>query len=191
MTEWTDEDLARVVHAAHIALNAVLSPHRADQPFMLDALSPAERAFVVARVRLIRSGATHEQVQQHWVDWMAEDGWVLGPEKDWVLKTHPDMVPYDQLSYDGQSKVRQAFRIVFTHVVPDDLMGTWLPLRAAERDMEERAAREITMMAMEWDLPEAMVCVTHMRFAPCRKEGEHLFSEDPDDIEAVRKFHQE
>jgi hypothetical protein len=40
-----------------------------------------------------------------------------------------------------------------------------------------------------YDTP-AMVCLTHGRFIPCRKQGEHLTSTDPADIEKVR-YHQE
>jgi hypothetical protein len=38
------------------------------------------------------------------------------------------------------------------------------------------------------DLPGVRVCVTHMRFIPCRRDGGHVISEEPADIERVRVF---
>lgn len=40
-----------------------------------------------------------------------------------------------------------------------------------------------------WDIPP-MVCTEHYRFVPCRKAGEHVFSEDPWDVTAVREYHE-
>lgn len=37
-------------------------------------------------------------LHQMWVDKYAEMGWVYGEKRDPVAKTHPDMVPYDELN---------------------------------------------------------------------------------------------
>jgi hypothetical protein len=49
------------------------------------------------------------------VRWCAQkenDGWVYGPQKDAVAKTHPCLVPYEQLSADQRKKDRLFFAIV-------------------------------------------------------------------------------
>ena len=51
----------------------------------------------------VRRGFEHglflraEDNHQHWMEQKAADGWVYGPVKDQIAKTHPAMVPYDQL----------------------------------------------------------------------------------------------
>lgn len=32
------------------------------------------------------------------------------------------------------------------------------------------------------------VCVKHLRYVPCRKGGEHVFSSKPEDVEKVRRY---
>jgi len=43
--------------------------------------------------RLENQGVLHEE----WVKAYEKNGWVYGPERDVEKRTHPDMVPYDQL----------------------------------------------------------------------------------------------
>jgi hypothetical protein len=38
---------------------------------------------------------------------------------------------------------------------------------------------------------EPMVCVTHLRFVPCRKAGEHTYSSLPEDIKRVAEHHRQ
>lgn len=37
---------------------------------------------------------------------------------------------------------------------------------------------------------EQQVCVTHLRFVPCRSDGGHHYSSKPDEVEMVRKHQQ-
>ena len=46
---------------------------------------------------LIYPDATPEQSHQNWMAGKIADGWVYGEVKDPAAKTHPCMVPYDQL----------------------------------------------------------------------------------------------
>lgn len=41
---------------------------------------------------------------EHWMQQKVDAGWVYGPVKDSEKKTHPDLVPYDQLSPVAQGK---------------------------------------------------------------------------------------
>ncbi len=44
------------------------------------------------------------QLHQDWMDAYAKMGWVYGPERDVEKKTHPDMVPYDELGHLERDK---------------------------------------------------------------------------------------
>lgn len=54
---------------------------------------------------------TPEQQHQSWMDLKIKEGWVYGPEKDAVKKTHHCLVPYDQLP-DAQKRKDHLFRAV-------------------------------------------------------------------------------
>lgn len=47
---------------------------------------------------------TPEQSHQNWMAEKERDGWVYGETKDEEAKTHPCMVPYDQLPAQDQAK---------------------------------------------------------------------------------------
>lgn len=128
--ELTDEDLARVCHEAHVALRVGLNDSATDVRF--DALPQERKDLVTNEVRLIRAGRSPAEVHGTWVEWMKEHDWEWGEERDPVRKTHPDMVSYEELPPEEKAKVRQAFRIVFTHVLPDALD------RIAYRDIRTR-----------------------------------------------------
>jgi hypothetical protein len=108
--EFTDEEIADVVHGAHIRLNARLDDPSPEGPW--DTLTGDEQDFIIARVRLIRQGASPEQVQEHWVEWMARRGWTPGEEKDYAAKTHPNMKGLWELPSEQQLKVFLAMAIV-------------------------------------------------------------------------------
>lgn len=57
-------------------------------------------------------GATPEQLHAEWCRFKHEDGWVWGPTKDPVNKTHPCMVPYADLP--PEQKLKDA---LFTAIV--------------------------------------------------------------------------
>lgn len=38
---------------------------------------------------------------------------------------------------------------------------------------------------------EPVVCVTHLRFVPCRKAGTHWYSSLPEDIKRVTEHHRQ
>lgn len=40
---------------------------------------------------------TPEQNHKNWMKMKLEQGWVYGPVKDFEAKTHPDLVPFNQL----------------------------------------------------------------------------------------------
>lgn len=120
--ELDDEDLARICHEAHLALRIGLNDSADDMHF--DALPQERKDVVINQVRLFREGKTLAEVHQAWVDWMLGQGWHPARpmnDKDPARKLHPNMRPYEDLPVEEQAKLRQAQRIVFTHVMPEYL----------------------------------------------------------------------
>jgi hypothetical protein len=52
----------------------------------------------------LNNETTPEQSHENWLKQKEEDGWVYGEEKDPEKKTHPCMVPYDQLPAEQRTK---------------------------------------------------------------------------------------
>lgn len=48
----------------------------------------------------LHNNVTPEQSHESWMKQKEQDGWVYGEKKDPAKKTHPCMVPYDQLPED-------------------------------------------------------------------------------------------
>ena len=44
-----------------------------------------------------------ENNHEHWASQRIEDGWTYGPQRDDARKTHPDLVPYGDLS-EGEKR---------------------------------------------------------------------------------------
>jgi hypothetical protein len=55
---------------------------------------------------------TPEQNHQGWMDRMIADGWTYGEEKDEAAKTHPLLLPWEQLPEDAKRKDRMFLAIV-------------------------------------------------------------------------------
>lgn len=49
------------------------------------------------RFRMNNPDAGHDAQHKSWMDQKVKDGWVYGPEKDSEKKTHPCIVPFDEL----------------------------------------------------------------------------------------------
>jgi hypothetical protein len=99
----TIETIAQVVHAAirayQIALGEAPSPEWA-------AAEEWQRASTREAVRYQLANPTALVSAEH-DRWMAErlrDGWVWGPVKDPAAKTHPLLIPYEQLPEDQRRK---------------------------------------------------------------------------------------
>ena len=58
------------------------------------------------------AGATPEQLHESWCEFKRADGWSYGPVKDAEARTHPCLVPYDQLPADQRLKDRLFAAIV-------------------------------------------------------------------------------
>lgn len=47
---------------------------------------------------------TPEGMHQKWVDYKISEGWVYGPIKDVDAKTHPLLIPYEELDFEDRVK---------------------------------------------------------------------------------------
>ncbi|ALV20752.1 RyR domain-containing protein [Carnobacterium antarcticum] len=52
----------------------------------------------------LENDVTPEQSHENWLKDKVEDGWVYGDTKDVELKTHPCIVPYDDLPIEQRTK---------------------------------------------------------------------------------------
>lgn len=98
------EDIARICHEANRALQAVQAdPGIAVAP-PWDDCGAEMQASVIDGVQGVLNGNTPEESHQSWINFKEAHGWVYGEVKDEVAKTHPCLVPYDQLPPSQQIK---------------------------------------------------------------------------------------
>lgn len=105
MSEVTRETLIEALAAACHQQNRTycLQLGDATQPLWLDAPSwqkDSAISGVKAALEDPSPGASHER----WLEHKRSDGWVYGPVKDTVAKTHPCMVPYGDLPESQKQK---------------------------------------------------------------------------------------
>jgi hypothetical protein len=110
MRQYTDEEIARVIHASNAELQRIQDDPVPSLPW--DSESAELRAGVIANVRNARDGMTPRLLHEMWVRDKQEHGWKLGPEKDSEAKTHPCMVPYQELPDYQRDKNRLFVAIV-------------------------------------------------------------------------------
>jgi RyR domain len=111
----TDEEIARVVHAANMEIQRIQGDLNPSQ--LWDHESPEIKESAIEGVRQARLLAP-EELHEDWVKNKQAHGWVYGEYKDTELKTHPCMVPWEQLPEDQRVKDRLFIAIV--HALSDD-----------------------------------------------------------------------
>lgn len=63
-----------------------------------------QKVSAISGVKNILAGATAEQSHENWMKDKTADGWSYGEVKDAEAKTHPAMLPYDQLPAEQRVK---------------------------------------------------------------------------------------
>lgn len=99
---FTTEKIARIVHAANNELRAQLN-----EPLQTwEDLTEGERAGVRTGIELTvaHPEMTPEDSHASWCRFKFEQGWVHGPVKDAVAKTHPCIVAYHELPAAQRAK---------------------------------------------------------------------------------------
>lgn len=98
------EDIASVIHDANRRLQIIEGDPR-PSPLWDDAPERQTAGATTSVVRLLDDPErTAEQNHQGWMDDLIADGWTWGEVKDEQAKTHPLLVPWDQLPAEQQMK---------------------------------------------------------------------------------------
>lgn len=101
VSEKTIEACARAAHEANRAYCLAIGD---SSQLPWDDASEWQRASARMGAVSAAFGATPEQSHAGWLAQKERDGWTYGPVKDQEKKTHPCMVPYDQLSQEQKMK---------------------------------------------------------------------------------------
>lgn len=98
------EDIASVVHDANRRWQIVTGDRWPSPPW--EDAPERQAAGVIATVRaaLADYELTARQAHEKWLAAMTADGWTWGRVKDEERKTHPDLVPWDDLPGSEQRK---------------------------------------------------------------------------------------
>lgn len=95
-------NIARVCHEANRAVQIATND---------PAVSPAwddapewQRDSAIEGVQKALDGATPEQLHESWSAFKRDGGWVYGETKNETAKTHPCLVPYDELPEEQKHK---------------------------------------------------------------------------------------
>ena len=108
---YTDEQIARVIHAANSELQRIQGDLLPSPPW--DSMPEETRRLVIRNVAYARDDwATPAALHDAWLADKAAHGWRHGDEKDPEAKTHPCMVAYDKLPREQRDKTRLFAAIV-------------------------------------------------------------------------------
>jgi len=97
----TTEDIARVAHETLRAYSGTLGEY--SQAAWQDA-EQWVRQSKIDGVEAVLGGATPRQLHTAWCESRETAGWVYGPRLSYPERTHPCLVPYNDLSVDQRRK---------------------------------------------------------------------------------------
>lgn len=101
---YSAREIAQVVHEANRALQKVNNDAAIPVSPPWESLDQHTRESAIDGVYGVWNGKTPEESHENWSDFKRAAGWVYGPVKDEVAKTHPCLVPYDRLSPSDRIK---------------------------------------------------------------------------------------
>jgi hypothetical protein len=100
----TEEALIGAARAAHEANRAWCITTGDTSQASWDDADDWQRSSAIEGVRGVLNGNTPQQSHESWLAHKEQDGWVYGETKNSAEKTHPCMVPYEELSEDQRVK---------------------------------------------------------------------------------------
>jgi hypothetical protein len=98
----TPAQIARVCHEANRALQVETGDPAVSPPW--DEVPEWQRTSAVEGVQAALGGATPEQLHESWCAAKERDGWTHGEVKDAAARTHPCLVPYEELPAEQRAK---------------------------------------------------------------------------------------
>ena len=104
--------IARVCHEVNRAFCQSIGDY--SQPRWDDAPQWQKSSAIDGVNSYIDEAKTPAQMHQSWYDQKVADGWVYGEVKDANAKTHPCMVPYDELPEQQRTKDHLFIAVVET-----------------------------------------------------------------------------
>ena len=93
----TAVNLAEVCARAAHEVNSIYNAAIGDKVFAWDEMTDAMRAGVISGAGMALDGRSPAELHDAWCASRVAEGWVYGPAKDLVAKTHPCLVPYAEL----------------------------------------------------------------------------------------------
>jgi DNA-binding transcriptional MerR regulator len=106
------EDIARVIHAANRELQIVQGDPKPSPPWDEAPEYQIRESTASVVEALANPQRTPEENHQGWYERLVADGWTYGEVKDADAKTHPDLLPFDQLPRYEQLKDKLFMAIV-------------------------------------------------------------------------------
>ena len=109
----SEDGIVAIATVCHDANRALCITQGDDSQVVWTKASSWQRksAIVGVRFTLENPTATPEEIHESWISQKVKDGWTLGPIKDGAKKTHPCLVPYNQLP-ESQQKKDHLFRAI-------------------------------------------------------------------------------
>lgn len=93
-----------IARAAHEAIRAYSVSIGDDSYEHWEHTSEWQSDDLLRKIDRLLAGETSDQMHKIWRDSKIERGWVWGPVMDLDKKTHPDLVPYDELPIERKHK---------------------------------------------------------------------------------------
>lgn len=173
---YTDAEIARVCHEAVRALQEIAGEESPSLPG--DAGDAEAHAVTLAGIRAIRDGATPEELHATWARTRQAQGWAHGPRKDSRSKTHPALVPYEDLPEHQRAKDAVFIAIVLAMTGRDGTRAE-VPDVLAELAKVQRGAQVLGMVVTRQarDLYAAWVDIARGDMAAVR---ERVLNAQPD-----------
>lgn len=98
----SDDQIAVIAYHAHRGYNHVIGDPWIDPPW--PGLPQWHKDAIRDGVRAARAGLTPRQMHENWLAHYEALGWKHGPVKDADEKTHPLLVPYDDVPPEHRAK---------------------------------------------------------------------------------------
>lgn len=89
------EDIARICHEANRALQQINGDPHPSPPW--DDAPDWQKQSAINGVLSAVDGTSPQRMHELWCQHKYDEGWTLGAVKDEGLRTHPCLVPYDEL----------------------------------------------------------------------------------------------